>query len=420
MNQISLGNDKAVSYYAKFIIVAYVLLGFFEKIHALVDTILFLDGLLTFFGMIFVFIWFFDKRRFPCNKGSICLLIFTFFILFSSLVGRSSMARFSVSGFAIVETWALILAIVEVKRDIHDIFLYLSLFAVLFAFVYSIFSLIEGIENSEVRVSGLSDQSNSLGVMASISIILCMVNIRKWRKIAATIVWNVIDVSLIPFFLFTLWKSDSRTSMLAIVLASLFIVITSLVFLRKQSSAFWALIPSLVVVVAALVFLITGVRSLKSYTLDTFSSGRTIIWRETFDSMGLKEYLLGFSGNDKDLMEKLVENGASSVTLSMQGEKHLAHNMFLGIFFEYGVFAAITFIFGWIFSMKKGIGYLSKKKKWGSREVFASLSLLSFFLIHSIAESSIYFIGGAEQLLFIFSIAVLYAVTVAKRKSVNE
>ena len=420
MNQISLGNDKAVSYYAKFIIVAYVLLGFFEKIHALVDTILFLDGLLTFFGMIFVFIWFFDKRRFPCNKGSICLLIFTFFILFSSLVGRSSMARFSVSGFAIVETWALILAIVEVKRDIHDIFLYLSLFAVLFAFVYSIFSLIEGIENSEVRVSGLSDQSNSLGVMASISIILCMVNIRKWRKIAATIVWNVIDVSLIPFFLFTLWKSDSRTSMLAIVLASLFIVITSLVFLRKQSSAFWALIPSLVVVVAALVFLITGVRSLKSYTLDTFSSGRTIIWRETFDSMGLKEYLLGFSGNDKDLMEKLVENGASSVTLSMQGEKHLAHNMFLGIFFEYGVFAAITFIFGWIWTMKKGIGYLSKKKKWGSREVFASLSLLSFFLIHSIAESSIYFIGGAEQLLFICSIAVLYAVTVAKRKSVNE
>lgn len=420
MNQISLGNDKAVSYYAKFIIVAYVLLGFFEKIHALVDTILFLDGLLTFFGMIFVFIWFFDKRRFPCNKGSICLLIFTFFILFSSLVGRSSMARFSVSGFAIVETWALILAIVEVKRDIHDIFLYLSLFAVLFAFVYSIFSLIEGIENSEVRVSGLSDQSNSLGVMASISIILCMVNIRKWRKIAATIVWNVIDVSLIPFFLFTLWKSDSRTSMLAIVLASLFIVITSLVFLRKKSSAFWALIPSLVVVVAALVFLITGVRSLKSYTLDTFSSGRTIIWRETFDSMGLKEYLLGFSGNDKDLMEKLVENGASSVTLSMQGEKHLAHNMFLGIFFEYGVFAAITFIFGWIWTMKKGIGYLSKKKKWGSREVFASLSLLSFFLIHSIAESSIYFIGGAEQLLFIFSIAVLYAVTVAKRKSVNE
>ena len=420
MNQISLGNDKAVSYYAKFIIVAYVLLGFFEKIHALVDTILFLDGLLTFFGMIFVFIWFFDKRRFPCNKGSMCLLIFTFFILFSSLVGRSSMARFSVSGFAIVETWALILAIVEVKRDIHDIFLYLSLFAVLFAFVYSIFSLIEGIENSEVRVSGLSDQSNSLGVMASISIILCMVNIRKWRKIAATIVWNVIDVSLIPFFLFTLWKSDSRTSMLAIVLASLFIVITSLVFLRKQSSAFWALIPSLVVVVAALVFLITGVRSLKSYTLDTFSSGRTIIWRETFDSMGLKEYLLGFSGNDKDLMEKLVENGASSVTLSMQGEKHLAHNMFLGIFFEYGVFAAVTFIFGWIWTMKKGIGYLSKKKKWGSREVFASLSLLSFFLIHSIAESSIYFIGGAEQLLFIFSIAVLYAVTVAKRKSVNE
>lgn len=420
MNQISLGNDKAVSYYAKFIIVAYVLLGFFEKIHAIVDTILILDGLLTFFGMIFVFIWFFDKRRFPCNEGSVSLLIFTFFILFSSLVGRSSMARFSVSGFAIVETWALFLAVVEVKRDIHSIFLYLSLFAVLFAFVYSIFSLVEGIENSEVRVNGLSEQANSLGVMAAISIVLCMVNIRKWGNIVATIVWNVIDVSLIPFFLFTLWKSDSRTSILALVIASIFIVITALIFLRKQSSAFWAFIPSLVVVIAALVFLITGVRSLKSYTLDTFSSGRTIIWHETFESMGLKEHLMGFSGNDEKMMEKLVENGASSVTLSMQGERHLAHNMFLGVFFEYGVFAAATFIFGWIWIMKKGIGYLSKKKKWGLREVFASLSLLSFFLIHSIAESSIYFIGGAEQLLFIFSIAVLYAVTVAKRHSVNE
>ena len=407
MNQISLGDDKALSYYARFIIVSYVLLGFFEKIHTIVDTILILDGLLTFFGMIFVFIWFFDKRRFPCNEGSICLLIFSFFILFSSLVGMSNIERFSVSGFAIVETWALVLAVSEVKRYIREIFLYLSIFAVLFSFVYSIFSLIQGIENAEVRFSGLSDQSNSLGVMAALSIILCMVNIRKWDSIGATIVWNIINLSFIP-------------SMFALVVSCLFIAITSLLFLKNRSSAFWAFIPSLLVVIAALVFLVTGVRSMKSYTLDTFSTGRTIIWRETFESMGVKEHVLGFSGNGEKMREDLSASGASHTTLVNQGEKHLAHNMYLGIFFEYGIFAAASFIVGWFWIMGKGIRYINLKKKWGVREVFASLSLLSFFIVHSMAESSIYFIGGAEQLLFVFSIAAIYAVTVAKRHSANE
>ena len=420
MNQISLGDDKALSYYARFIIVSYVLLGFFEKIHTIVDTILILDGLLTFFGMIFVFIWFFDKRRFPCNEGSVCLLIFSFFILFSSLVGMSNIERFSVSGFAIVETWALVLAVSEVKRYIREIFLYLSIFAVLFSFVYSIFSLIQGIENAEVRFSGLSDQSNSLGVMAALSIILCMVNIRKWDSIGATIVWNIINLSFIPFFLYMLLKSDSRTSMFALVVSCLFIAITSLLFLKNRSSAFWAFIPSLLVVIAALVFLVTGVRSLKSYTLDTFSTGRTIIWRETFESMGVKEHVLGFSGNGEKMRENLSASGASHTTLVNQGEKHLAHNMYLGIFFEYGIFAAASFIVGWFWIMGKGIRYINLKKKWGVREVFASLSLLSFFIVHSMAESSIYFIGGAEQLLFVFSIAAIYAVTVAKRHSANE
>lgn len=420
MNQISLGGDKILSYYAKFIIASYVLIGFFEKIHSIVDMILVLDGLVTFFSIVFVFLWFFEKRRFPCNEGSVSLLLFSSFILFSSLVGMSSLDRFGVSGFAIVETWALVLAMVEIKRDIRDIFLFFSLFAIVFSLIYSLFGLIQGIENEEVRLSGLSDQSNSLGVMAAMSIILLMVNIRKWRRIEATVIWNIFDIGLIPFFLYILWKSDSRTSLFALVVACFFIVIVSMIFLFKRTSAFWALIPASLVIIVALLFILTGDRSLKSYTLDAFSSGRTVIWRETFEAMGLEEHVLGFSGNNEKLMKALQESGASNVTLVNQGERHLAHNMFFGVFFEYGIVAAVSFIFGWFWIMKKGMGYLKKKERWGLREVFASLSLLTFFFVHSLAESSIFFIGGAEQLVFITAIAAIYAVSVAKRNIVNE
>ena len=96
-------------------IIIYVALGFFEKIHAIVDTILVLDGFATALGAAFIILWFDCRRNFSCNGGSVSLVVFTFFILFSSLVGASSLERLSVSLFALIETWALILAFAEVK-----------------------------------------------------------------------------------------------------------------------------------------------------------------------------------------------------------------------------------------------------------------------------------------------------------------
>ena len=420
MNRISLSDDRILSCVAKAVIIIYVALGFFEKIHAIVDTILVLDGFATALGAAFIILWFDCRRNFSCNGGSVSLVVFTFFILFSSLVGASSLERLSVSLFALIETWALILAFAEVKRDIHDVFLYLSIFAIAFCFVYSVFGLVKGIENDELRFSGLSEQSNSLGVMASMAAILCMMNIRKWKRIDATIVWNLFISALIPFFLYVLLVSDSRTSQFAVVFSCLTIVILALVFLNKRTVAYWSFIPALLVILVSVVFIVSGDRSAKSYTLDSLSSGRTVIWRETFGAMELKEYVMGFSGNNGKMQEALKENNASPVTLINQGERNLAHNMFLGMLFEYGIVVALSFIYAWLWSMKKGIVYLMNDKRWALREVFASLSLLSFFFIHSLSESSIYFIGGAEQLLFLSSLAMIYGVTTVKRRSVNE
>lgn len=415
-----LGNDKFLCSYSKILIALYVGVGFLEKIHSIVNVVLALDGALTALALAYVILWFYVKRRFPTNPGVISLLIMTIFILFSSLVGLSDLDRFSVAGFAIVETWALILAVVEVRKDIHDVFFYFSIFAIVFTFVYSLIGLVQGIESEELRFSGLSDQSNSLGVMASISIILCMANIRKFNRIDATIVWNVITMALIPFFLYVLLKSDSRTSFFGLAFSTIVIIVVSFLFLKGRSSAFWAVIPALVVVVAALVFILTGERSLNSFSMDKLTSGRTTIWKETLGVMETKEYIFGFSGNTDMMINKLKRAGASNVTVVNQGERHLAHNMFLGMLFEYGGVVALSFTFGWFWIMMKGIMYMGGKKKWALREVFASFVILSFFIVHSFAESSIYFIGGAEQLVFILSIAAIYATAVARKRGTNE
>ena len=86
MNRISLRDDRILSCVAKAVIIIYVALGFFEKIHAIVDTILVLDGFATALGAAFIILWFDCRRNFSCNGGSVSLVVFTFFILFSSFL----------------------------------------------------------------------------------------------------------------------------------------------------------------------------------------------------------------------------------------------------------------------------------------------------------------------------------------------
>ncbi|MGN1164470.1 MAG: O-antigen ligase family protein [Candidatus Ornithospirochaeta sp.] len=394
---------------AKVIISLYVVVGFFEKIHALLDTILFLDGIITAFAAAYIVYWFYKKRRTTMNTGTVSLFLMSFFILFSSMVGKTSFERLGVAVFAIVETWSLLLCFSVVKEDIREIFIAFSIFAIVFSFFYCLFGIAEGIELDQARVQGLSDQANSLGVMAGLSVLFCMLNIRKWENLALTVVWNMAIALLIPFFVYAMFMADSRTSFFALVFACLFIFVVAMLFLRGRSKVFWAVVPAVFVIISALVFILASSRSLNAFTFDSLTSGRTRIWSDTFAVMGLKEYVLGFSGNTENMIRMLEESGASGVAVS-QSRKHLAHNMYFGMLFEYGIIPAVSFIVFWLWSMARGFRRLSKKKKWAMREVFSALTVLSFFLVHEIGESSVYFIGGAEQLVFIVSLSVLYGI----------
>lgn len=403
----NLGRNKSMSIYGKVLLSLFVGVGFLEKIHDALETVLVLDGIITIMAFVYVVVYFSEKKSFNADSTTVPLLLFTFFILFSSLVGGSSWERVAVALFALVECWAFGIIMVENRRSIKRIFLFVSIAFLIYSFVYSLISLLQGMELQSVRYDGLSDQSNSLGVMAALSVLVAMVNFRRWGNIFLSILWNLLMALLIPFYLYVLVMSDSRTSFFALLFGCLFLSVLALVFTKPKSPIFWAIIPALLVVVAAVVGLLSSDRSINAYTIDTLTSGRTKIWGETFSVMGLKEYVLGFSGNTNEMYRALKESGASYVTLYNQGERHLAHNMYMGVLFEYGAIPALTFIVVWIGTMVKGVRNLGKGKR-GKRETIASLSILSFFVVHSIAESSIFFIGGTEQLLFIFSLSIIY------------
>ena len=411
MDSIESRDTLMLDVFAKIVITLYVVVGFFEKIHALLDTILVLDAIITVFAALYIGLWFYKYRRATMNVGTVSLFLMTFFILFSSMVGRTSLERLGVAVFALVETWALLLCMSELRKDIRKIFIVFSVFAIVFSFFYCLFGLLEGVELNQTRVEGLSEQANSLGVMAGLSVLLCMLNIRTWDNLVFSVAWNLILLLLMPFFVYAMFMADSRTSFFALVFACIFIFVTAMLFLRGRSKVFWSVVPAVFVIISALVFILASVRSQKAITLESLTSGRTKIWSDTFSVMGLKEYVLGFSGNTENMIRMLKENGASGVAIS-QSEKHLAHNMYFGMLFEYGIIPAVSFMVFWISSMARGLGSLASKRKWGAREVFSALSILAFFLIHEIGESSVYFIGGAEQLMFIISLSVLYGICV--------
>ena len=403
-----LDDDRLLSISAESILVLYVFVGFLEKIHSLLESVLVLDGIVMAFSVAFIFFYFSRKDSFDFSFYPISLFLLSFFILFSSFVGGSSLDRLAVALFSLVELWAIAIALSLLRRKVRRIFLIFSVSFLLFSLIYCLFSALQGFDKGEVRFEGLSDQSNSLGVMAALSVLFLMVNIRSWGDKVISVVINLFMLLIfLPFFLYVLVMSDSRTSLIALVISSVFLLVTDLLFIRKGSSLFWSFIPALLVVTAALVVIFTNERSLEAYSLSRLTSGRTLIWNDTFSVMGLKEYVLGFSGNTDRMLSAFKEAGISGVAYT-QGEKHLAHNIYLTLLFEYGIIPFLAFVSILFWALYKSFSFLSSGRRRGRREVFSSLTLIFFLMIHGIAESSILFIGGAEQLVFIVSLSLVY------------
>ena len=393
---------------AEIIIFLFALVGCLEKIHDLYYMVMVLDGVAAVISFFFVVLWFFRERGLHRDGASSALGVLTLTVLVSSVVRSSDVPRLLVALYAIIESWALAIAVMILGRRTKVVAGGVWAGVIFFAVLYSALSLILGIEKGEVRFSGLSDQTNSLAVVAASAALICLSLIGRRRNIILSVVVNIALVLSIALYAYTLTKTDSRTSFFALVIALAFFLVLQFLFSSDRFSLLLSVVIALLMIAAVVVFLLSSSRSEGRLTLSSLTSGRTTIWSETLSRMEAEDYLFGFGGNSREMTQILEERGMDERLAEYLGEDHLMHNIYIQFLVEYGIVSAGAFIFLSVFLFVKGLAVMRRRAS-ARPLLITSLTLLLFFLVHSLAESSIYFIGGTEQFLFIFSSAVIYS-----------
>ena len=393
---------------AEIIIFLFALVGCLEKIHDLYYMVMVLDGTAAVISFFFVVLWFFRQRGLHRDGASSALAVLTLTVLVSSIVRSSDVPRLLVALYALIESWALGIAVMILGRRTKAVAGGVWTGVIFFAVLYSSLSLILGIEKGEVRFSGLSDQTNSLAVVAASAALICLSLIGRRKNIILSVGVNIALVLSTALYAYTLTKTDSRTSFFALVIALAFFLVLQFLFSSDRFSLLLSVVIALLMIAAVVVFLLSSSRSEGRLTLSSLTSGRTTIWSETLSRMEAEDYLFGFGGNSSEMTELLEERGMDERLAEYLGEDHLMHNIYIQFLVEYGIVSAGAFIFLSVFLFVKGLAVMRRRAS-ARPLLITSLTLLLFFLVHSLAESSIYFIGGTEQFLFIFSSAVIYS-----------
>ncbi len=387
---------------------AFVVVGYLEKIHDLYNLVMVLDALLAVFSFFYVILWFFLRREYYPNPVSTSLTVMTLVILVSSVVGKSDSTRLMVAAFALLESWALAIAVIVLKRQRQSILVPVYAFIIAFSVFYSVLSLVMGMESGETRYNGLSNQSNSLAVVAASSLLIALSLMGRKKGIISTVTANIALLLSSLLFAYTLKMTDSRTSYFALITALCFFLVFSLLHSKNRLSVILVSAVAIAAIAVTVVYLLSSSRSARSETLASLTSGRTTIWTETLSRMEAEEYLFGFGGNSASMASSLEGRGMSAALASYLGEKHLMHSIYIQFIVEYGVVSAAAFTFGAVFLFISSFGTMRRERESVS-SVLPSAVLMIFFLVHASAESSIYFIGGSEQILFILSSAVVYS-----------
>ncbi len=393
---------------AEIIIFLFALPGCLEKIHDLYALVMVLDGVAGVISFFFVVLWIFRERGLCRDGVSSALSVLTLSVLVSSVVRSSDVPRLLVALYALIESWALGIAVMILSKKRKAVVVSVWGFFLFFAVLYCALSLILGIEKGEVRFSGLSDQTNSLAVVAASALIICLSLTGRRKNIILSVVVNIALVLSVALFAYTLTKTDSRTSFFALVIALAFFLVLQFLFRSDRVSFAVSVILSFLLIAGVVVFLLSSSRSEGRLTLSSLTSGRTTIWSETLSRMEAEDYLFGFGGNSSGMASLLEERGMDERLARYLGEDHLMHNIYIQFLVEYGIVSAGAFIFLSVCLFGRGLSVM--RRSVSSRFLLrASLTLLLFFLVHSLAESSICFIGGTEQFLFILSSSVIYS-----------
>ena len=397
----------------------YLGLAYFDLVDKWVPTILLLDGVLAAISAVYLFIWFYMNRKLKWDFASICFAVFALSMIISSIVGKTNMTRLAVMAFQIVQILTVSVALYSISDRLGPVMWWAGLFAVVFISFGAGLSLLEFDKTiSWLRLEFLGTGTNSAGANFGIALLLCLMLLRRKNGI-----WvNLCLIALAIFLLYAQTLTKSRTAQLSTVLG--FVVWGLSVLVRGKKISFKSIALCFIILAIGFVVLYAFMTSDrvqgKTYAnLDELTGKRISIWKESMAAMGNKEFFFGFGGNTERMMEVCEEAGASKHTLSFVSW-HFLHNIYVQIYVDYGIFALVSFVLGSIYLFFRGfVGVLSSEKNTIERRLLpVALSLASFLTAQNMMESLSLYIGGAEQMVFVTSLALLYVLTNKKDKDV--
>lgn len=381
----------------------YIVLGLLDAISCLVPMVIVSYGLITVISVAFIVLYFLNHKEIKLNIASTFFLLYCVFFLLSSAINKSDIDRFFVGAFAAIQIISVALACINLKETLNiHIRNFIYLIAI-FAFAISFLSLASSIITSDTgRITGITPNPNTLGGFAGFGILASMIIILLFKKGWKT---NILAILSLLVDAAVLARTESRTALLA-SLASVFVLFMLIAVLKNRKAVLATLIVFIIIAIAVLCLFPRSIMS--------GLSGREEIWKTALTALTSKP-ILGFGGNTESMYRAFYEIGGDYPAGFTKN--HLMHNIYIQVAVEYGIIAFFAF-----FISIAAIAFKALRKyiSCGNYAIASMLSILSFALVHGIAESSILYIGGPEQIIFVFSASACYALIRDEKSSQTD
>ena len=370
----------------------YIVLGFLDVISIFIPVVIVSYGIMTALSIAYIVSYFCIRKEFDANVISVSFIVYCLFFFLSSAINQSSMDRFFVALFAAVQCFTVALNLIVLKKDINRIIDIFIKYIPVFTLIVALFSFaMMFISNGNGRLEGITPHPNALGSVVAIANLCIIIYIVLFSKRISDRIISVIAFALLFVILFA---TGSRTALLSFIASGfVFLVLYAITYNRKLGIA-------LIIAFAALALLII---ILFPRSILSGLSGRDRIWKVAIESIDGR-LLFGFGGNTQAMYDSFFSIGGKSI--AHYAGNHLLHNIYLQVLCEYGLVSFIGFAIGIITTVLFGIRKLLVSK---NKEYVAIFTILIFTLIHDLAESSILYIGGPEQITFMFMLSALYA-----------
>lgn len=231
--------------------------------------------------------------------------------------------------------------------------------------------------NSAYTIGDFNPQGIGNWAVIFSAVLIMVLNYCNIRKVRFKFLIKIASYSLICYFVYITWSTQSRTALAVVVLMLILHFLPAYKFLiSKTMACVFALLPLCICIIAILFYLYGGGNSLSGNSL---LNGREELWIYCLQEL---------------FKHPLVGN-------SMYGETIYTHNVFLDLLVSYGCFITISFIVIQICAMMRVVKYIKTKLQYDLYIAFVGCLILGS------CEGSVFLTGVGGLFIYAYSFLVI-------------